>query len=188
MKLSLAQLRAVAAAAGFPDPDLMAAIAMAESGGDPGAVNDTRGLSDDQIRAKFGLPAGTPVAQEWSIGLWQINALSGGVDPARLTDPAYNAQIAYARSAGGANLNPWWLTVSRGAYRKYLPPGYGAPSQEPLAPWAVPVTPPTRTGGSAALAAALGGFALAAAAGFAAYASRARRRAPEFPEPDAYPL
>ena len=56
MILPFDQIRDVAARAGFPDPNLMAAIAMAESGGDTNAVNDTRGLTDDQIRAKFGLP------------------------------------------------------------------------------------------------------------------------------------
>ncbi len=38
--LTLAQIRAVAAAAGFPDPNLAAAIAMAESGGNASAVGD----------------------------------------------------------------------------------------------------------------------------------------------------
>jgi hypothetical protein len=161
----------------------MAAIAMAESGGDTGAVNDTRDLSDDQIRAKFGLPAGTPVAQEWSIGLWQINALSGGVDPGRLADPTYNAQVAYARSAGGTNLNPWWLTVSRGTYRQYLPRGY-APTTSPES-----VTPPAPRAGDGRALAVVGALAMSAVAGAAVMIGRRRRDPePEFdPEPDPFP-
>jgi hypothetical protein len=174
--LSFAQLRAIAAAAGFHDPDLMAAIAMAESGGDTSAVNDTRGLTDAQIRAKFRLAPGTPVKQEWSIGLWQINALTGDVDPVRLKDPNYNAQVAYARSSGGTDLNPWWLTVSRGAYKKFLPAGYAAPLPEFSG-----VVAPARSSGSAALA-AVGALALAAAAGLAVRAGQSRRE-PEPPLP-----
>lgn len=188
MILSLAQLRNLAASVGFQDPSLMAAIAMAESGGNTDAVNDTRGWTDDQIRAKFGLSPDTPVSQEWSVGLWQINALTGGVDPSRLTDPTYNAQVAYARSAGGTNLNPWWLTVHRGAYRQYLPPGYAAPAAPP--PFVEPVAPPAPRGGGSAALATVGALVLAATAGFVVQQRRAERRRempPPEPEPFVYP-
>ena len=181
MILSPAQLRVLAASVGFKDPALMAAIAMAESGGNTNAVNDTRGWTDDQIRAKFGLAPGTSVKQEWSIGIFQINALSGGVDPSRLTDPNYNAQVAYARSAGGTNLDPWWLTVHRGTYRQYLPPGYAPP----VGPTET-VTPPARSGGTSPVLIAAGVLALSAAAGFAVYQGRRGRAEPE-PEPFSYP-
>lgn len=183
MILSFAQVRDLAASVGFPDPSLMAAIAMAESGGNTSIVNDTRGLTDDQIRAKFGLAPGTPVQQEWSIGLWQINALAGGVDAGRLTDATYNAQVAYERSDGGTNLNPWWLTVSRGAYKQYLPRGY-VPGSFPA------VTPPAqRGGGGSAALAVLGALALTVVAGTTVHLVRSRREAafaptlPPDPEP-----
>lgn len=187
MILSVAQLRDLAARVGFRDPDLMAAIAMAESGGNTNAVNDTRGWTDDQIRAKFALSPDTPVAQEWSIGIFQINALTGGVDPNSLTDATYNAQVAYARSAGGTNLSPWWTTVSRGAYRQYLPAGYAPPTAPATPPPFVgPVTPPARSGGGSTALAALGALALAATAGFVVQQRRAERRREEPPEPEPF--
>jgi hypothetical protein len=112
-RLSLAALRELAARVGFPDPDTAAAVAMAESGGNPSAVNDTRGRTD--------LPAGTQ--QEYSLGLWQVNALAHtDVDATRLLDPEYNARSALLISNGGTDWHAW-SAFTRGLYRKYMPQG-----------------------------------------------------------------
>ena len=111
MKLTLAQLAALAAKHGFPDPELAAAVAMAESVGNAGAVNDT---SSQTV-----FPAG--VGPERSIGLWQINVLPGA-NPQyaswNLTDPDVNAQAAFQISQGGRVWAPW-STYNNGAYRAY---------------------------------------------------------------------
>jgi hypothetical protein len=100
-RMSADEIRALAAGAGFPDPDLAAAVALAESGGDPGVVGD--------------LDLGI------SIGLWQINvkahpALAAGGE---LRDPAYNARAAFEVSKGGTNWRPW-TTYRSGAYKRFL--------------------------------------------------------------------
>jgi len=114
-RLTLAQLRTLAIAAGFPDPDVAAAVAMAESGdgrtADPYAVRDTRNRTD--------LPPNTQ--PEWSIGLWQINVLAHpSADPTRLNDPAYNATQAMIVSNNGTDWSHW-TTYTHGTYRAYMP-------------------------------------------------------------------
>jgi len=112
-----AEIQQLAASAGFPNPALAAAIAMAESSGNPRAYNGRGG--DD------------------SYGLWQIN-MQGALGPARrsqfglssneqLYDPATNARAAFAISGGGSNFSPW-TTYTTGAYKKYLSAGGGAGS------------------------------------------------------------
>lgn len=111
--LTLEQLQELAATVGFPDPNLAAAVAMAESGGDPAAYGD----------AQYG----------GSYGLWQINLpahpeYSG--DPSVLYDPTTNAQAAFKISSSGTNWKPW-TTYRTGAFQKwYTPP---PPSSGPLA-------------------------------------------------------
>lgn len=90
----------------------MAAIAMAESGGNPYAHNSNAATGDD------------------SYGLWQINyygslrasrtARYG--PPESLYDPVKNAKVALdlLGSSGSGITN--WSTFNSGAYRKYLPP------------------------------------------------------------------
>lgn len=89
-----------------------AAIALAESGGNPQALNDNASTGD------------------YSVGLWQINYF-GGLrksrtaqfgPPSALTDPAANARAAVAVSSGGTNFDPW-TTYTRGSYEQYLPGG-----------------------------------------------------------------
>lgn len=164
VRLTLAQLQTLAAYVGFPNPNLLAAIAMAESFGETTALNDTRGLTDDQIRAKFGLPAGTRVAQEFSMGLWQINMLSAPGNhytPEQLADPVTNAQVAFAISNGGTNLTgPWYTTMTTGRYK---------PWYSPTAPQPPVVRPPDRDNSGIAMVAAL---AVAAAGAYAALRSR----------------
>lgn len=99
-RLTQAQVRTIAASAGLPDPSLMAAIAMAESGGDTDAV----GLVGE-------------------IGLWQINQpVHVKAHPAWtvgwLRNPANNAAAAKViLSSQGLGA---WSVYTSGAYRKYL--------------------------------------------------------------------
>jgi hypothetical protein len=99
-RLTLDELRALATQAGFPDPNLAAAVAMAESSGFSAAVGDSGK----------------------SLGLWQINIPSHpNYDPQKLFEPAYNAQAALAISKLGTDWNPWWTTMHTGAYKRYMP-------------------------------------------------------------------
>ncbi|MFD9893717.1 transglycosylase SLT domain-containing protein [Amycolatopsis sp. NPDC059027] len=86
-----------------------AAVALAESRGDPRAHN--------------------PVPPDDSFGLWQINML-GGLGPARrrqfglssnedLYDPATNARAAVAIAGGGSSFAAW-STYTDGSYRRHL--------------------------------------------------------------------
>ena len=109
--LSLSDMSALALAAGFPDPALAAAIAMAESGGNPAAVGDTQ-----------------PGVLGPSIGLWQIDLyFHPQYTQAELVDPAANARAAYAIwLAAGKKFTPW-STYNAGLYKRwyvtpFLPP------------------------------------------------------------------
>jgi len=93
-RLTRAELEALARDVGFPDPVFAATIALRESGGDPSAINDTRGRTD--------LPAGT--TQEHSIGLWQINLLAHPkFNAGELLDARRNAEAAFEISNRGTN-------------------------------------------------------------------------------------
>lgn len=121
-QLNVGTLVGLAKAAGFNDRDarIMAAIAMAESGGRSTAHNPNAATGDN------------------SYGLWQINML-GGMGPERrrqfgigrneqLFDPATNAQAArqvYQSQGFGA-----WSVFRSGAYRQFLP---GAMQAQPMA-------------------------------------------------------
>ncbi len=97
-RLSLAELRALAAGVGLPDPDLAAAIAMAESGGNPGAVGDNGS----------------------SFGLWQIHTPAHPeYTAASLMTPGFNALAAKAISKNGVDWSPW-STFKNGAYRQWM--------------------------------------------------------------------
>jgi hypothetical protein len=100
---SYAQLEAIAKQGGFPDSmlPLMAAIAMAESGGNPTATNphDNGGT-------------------QTSWGLWQISNGTHSQPAPNILDPIVNAQQAWGKykSQGlGA-----WGTYTSGAYKSYL--------------------------------------------------------------------
>lgn len=116
MALSFSQIEGYWVAAGGPSAvaPLAAAIALAESGGNPAAHNGNSGTGDD------------------SWGLWQINMI-GSLGPARrsqfglssnaqLADPGTNARAAVAISQGGKNFTPW-TTYTSGAYRRFYPTG-----------------------------------------------------------------
>ena len=113
MALTPAQLLQLAQGAGFkgPDAQTMAAIAMAESSGNPGAHNRNASTGDD------------------SYGLAQINML-GSMGPARLKqfglqrneqllDPQTNFKAAkQVRDSSGFGA---WSTYGSGGYKQFLP-------------------------------------------------------------------
>lgn len=105
---SLANL---AAQAGFPasQASIAAAVAMAESSGNPNAIGDSGN----------------------SYGLWQINLPAhpefAGVD---LLDPQTNANAAFrVWQAAGGSFSPW-TTYRTGAFQQYLT----APVSSPFSP------------------------------------------------------
>ena len=101
--LSFVQLYRLAVSAGFPEgssAQTAAAIALAESGGNPQAVGD--------------------VALGGSYGLWQVFLPAHPqYDEQSLFNPTYNAKAALAISSGGSNFQPW-STYNSGAYKSFL--------------------------------------------------------------------
>lgn len=103
MTYSYAQLEAIAEQGGFPASmaPLMAAIAMAESSGNPNATNP----SDN---------GGT----QTSWGLWQISDGTHNQPVANILDPVVNAQQAWAKyNSQGLGA---WGTYTSGAYKSYM--------------------------------------------------------------------
>jgi hypothetical protein len=100
LPMSKAELVALYTAHDFPDPNLAAAVALAESGGVPTAVNDQN--DDGSVDS----------------GLLQINSVHG-YDPDRLLEPDYNADAGYDVSSGGTDWTPW-VTYNSGAYLDFL--------------------------------------------------------------------
>lgn len=110
-KLTYAQIEGVWIQAGG-DPKLaplMAAIAMAESGGHPFEINDT------------------PSTGDYSVGLWQINYYNGlaqsrtaafGTPEALRRDPLAQARAAISLSKS-QGLSAW-TTYTRGTYQQFL--------------------------------------------------------------------
>jgi hypothetical protein len=99
----IGQIRSLAKRVGFPNPNLAAAVAMAESGGDPAAWGD-RDLGG-------------------SYGLWQIHHPSHPQYPiSKLKTREYNARAAFAISGGGRNWSPW-TTFRNGDYKAFLSGG-----------------------------------------------------------------
>ena len=108
MKLGIQEIYEAARAAGFtPDQaTTWTAIALAESGGETGALNDSG---------------------EHSVGLWQINVSSSVRENVwgDLNDPVVNARAAYDISNHGLDMRPWTTTHAshQGTstdYRTYL--------------------------------------------------------------------
>jgi len=96
--LSASQIGGYASNAGFSGSDLATAvaIAIAESGGNPSAVNP-----------------------EGSYGLWQIDIVENPqYANDDLTDPSVNAQDAYSIYSEGGFTR--WSTYNNGAYLNYL--------------------------------------------------------------------
>ena len=137
MKLGIQEIYEAARAAGFtPDQaTTWTAIALAESGGETGALNDSG---------------------EHSVGLWQINVSSSVRENVwgNLNDPVVNARAAYDISNHGLDMRPWTTTHASHEgtstdYRTYLDDvsaitgyagddrgveGYGSPLPDPLEP------------------------------------------------------
>lgn len=96
--MTKSELQTLAETVGFPDSNVAAAVALAESGGDPNAIGD-----DGR-----------------SIGLWQIFVLAHPQYSAEeMFDPIANARAAFEISQHGKNWRPW-TTYRNGAYRKHL--------------------------------------------------------------------
>lgn len=91
--------------------NLAAAVALAESGGNPAARNTNRDGSTDR-------------------GLWQINSIHGRLST---FDPMGNARAAVRISSAGRNWRPW-VAYTGGAYKRFLTTSgsSGNPSAEGL--------------------------------------------------------
>lgn len=107
--------------------EMAIAIVMAESGGRPGAKGDI-----SLQNAKWGP----------SIGLFQIRSLKNpgaysGTDAMRiaskLSDPIYNAKLAFKMSNGGQNWGAW-STYTNASYRQY----YRTGTNYTVSGWSVP--------------------------------------------------
>ena len=88
---------------------VMAAIALAESSGNPGAINKTDNYG-----------------RQTSWGLWQISDGTHNMPVANILDPLVNAQQAVAKY-NASGFAPWG-TYTTGAYTQFLPKGYQAPA------------------------------------------------------------
>lgn len=120
---AIADLRALAVAAGFPDPDTAAAVAMAESH-IAGSVPDQANPSATNIVTS---PAAGNLPER-SFGLWQINTLAHPqFSESQLLDPTYNAHAAFVVSQSGTVWTPW-STYNSGLYLHYMP---NAPAAAP---------------------------------------------------------
>lgn len=108
VKLGYSEILALAQAAGFgADSDTAAAVALAESGGDPRAYNPET-------------QACTPEG-EGSYGLWQVYHKKHHEFPAdALFDPATNATEAFNVYSQAGNTFKPWSTFKSGAYEKFL--------------------------------------------------------------------
>ncbi|WP_435798369.1 peptidoglycan-binding protein [Streptomyces decoyicus] len=117
--MNLTELRALATQVGFTGSDIniAAAVAMAESRGDPAAVGD-EGLADNKWGPSF--------------GLFQIRSLRHPERfpppdalriPGKLKDPLYNAKTA--KAIKDAHTHGWnqWSTFTSGAYRQHMDGG-----------------------------------------------------------------
>ena len=132
-KLSIQQIYQLALDAGFTPHQAVTwtSIALAESGGRTGALNDKG---------------------EHSMGLWQVNTNAHTKSWGNLNDPENNARAAYEISRQGRDMRPWTTTHdshkgTTADYRHYLPQveavtgvkgdprgvrGYRSPMLEPL--------------------------------------------------------
>jgi|SRR5271165_4434421 len=117
--LTLVQIHDLAVKHGFEDPDTAAAVAWAESVGNPAASLIVTQAQADAYNAAH--PTGPRHGPERSFGLWQVNALVWTrFDETQLTDPDYCAEAALLISRGGTHWQPW-STYNSGLYRRFMP-------------------------------------------------------------------
>jgi len=114
--LSFSQLEGLWIQAGGPKvlAPVAAAIALAESSGNPQALNPT---DNNGTQSSF--------------GLWQISNGTHAPPSASWADPLTNARLAVAKYKGAGNSFSPWGTYDSGAYKKFLPSSYVAPSSAP---------------------------------------------------------
>jgi hypothetical protein len=113
--LTLSDLRELAASVGFPDPELAAAVAMAESH-IAGSIPPQANPHASNI-VTHPLPGNAP---ERSFGLWQVNTLAHPeFSETSLLDAAYNAHAALLISKSGTDFTPW-TQYKNGAYKQYM--------------------------------------------------------------------
>jgi hypothetical protein len=129
--LSDREIAGAVKAAGFPRAswNVAVAVALAESGGNPDALNNknTNGSSD--------------------YGLFQINSVHADLLKAHnWRDPTDNARMALAISSNGTNWRPW-VAYTTGRYAAYLPRAHAATGS--------PVEPAAATSGVSAQPAGL---------------------------------
>jgi len=111
--LSFRQIKSLAVRQGFPrdKAETLAAIALAESGGNPRAVYKTD--------------------REYSVGLYQINLKAHPyITAAEAYNPVTATQWAYQISGGGRDFTPWTAYTS-GAYKRFLGRSVVQPPPEP---------------------------------------------------------
>ena len=110
-KLSYQQILALAKNAGFSDSDasIAAAIALAESGGNPTAYNP-------ETEASGGTPEGLG-----SFGLWQIYLKAHPeFSGTNLYDPQVNARAAFDIYSKSRNTFVAWSTFNSGDFQTFL--------------------------------------------------------------------
>ncbi|QHC25040.1 peptidoglycan-binding protein [Streptomyces sp. GS7] len=117
--MNLTELRALATQVGFTGSDIniAAAVAMAESRGDPAIVGD-EGLADNKWGPSFGLFQIRSLRHPEQFSPPDSLRIAG-----KLKDPVYNAKTAKAiKDAHGWSQ---WSTFTNGAYRKFMDGGTG---------------------------------------------------------------
>jgi hypothetical protein len=99
-RMTKADLVQLAREVGFPDPNMAAAVAMAESAGNPDALNVT--------------------PRERSVGLWQINVrVHKEVSEEALRSPLTNAAVAFGIFTKAKGWRPWGAYTD-GRYKQFL--------------------------------------------------------------------
>lgn len=149
MALTPQEIAGYAKAAGFPQSELQTAVAvaLAESGGNPGAVN--RANSNGSV----------------DYGLFQINTVHGSLlTQGDKFNPADNAKMAFTVWSRAGNKWTPWSVYKSGRYRAYIPQGTlgsAAPAETPQATASAPTNAPATvqaTGVGGALDALTGGL------------------------------
>ena len=130
--MDIGSILTLASNAGFSGADLAtaAAIALAESGGNPNDYNP-------ETAARGGTPQG-----QGSFGLWQIYLKAHPEFAGQnLYDPQTNANAAYSVYSHRGGFRDW-VTYSTGAYQEHLPSVLAVMQPAPTPPGQTDSTPP----------------------------------------------